>query len=342
MKTAAGPVPATDHWRGRPRFAHEWGGWKEWTHFVVVHPRLTVIANLSVAEDLDRPGTLVGRATVIVDDGDPDGAVERFAEHELDLVDGRIDAGLGPHRLRWHDGAWHLAIQLQDRPVALDLRCVPTTAPTATSRLPFTNPARVQWLVYPRLAVSGTVRVADRVHTLDRAPGYHDHNWGTFLWGDDFAWEWGFAVPDAADNPWSLVFSRVSDAGGLETRSKGLFLWKGSAYHRIFLEDAVTYRPQGHLPVGEGLRIPRVGRLLRPGQAEGLPARLVVEAAKGGDRLVCEATLDDVVQVVIPSERDPLGTTAIHEVSGRVTVEGTVLGERVALAGRAVLEFVRG
>jgi len=342
MKTAVGPVPSTDHWRGHPRFDFEWGGWKEWSHFVVVARELTVIVNLSVAEDLDRPGTLVGRATVIVDDGRSDGAVERFEEADLDLVDGRIDARFGPHRLAFRDGAWHLEVALGDRPVQLSLRCVPTAAPTATSRLPFTRPARVQWLVYPRLQVSGTVCIDGRVHTLDRAPGYHDHNWGTFCWGDDFAWEWGFAVPDDRDNPWSLVFSRVSDAGGLRTRSQGLFLWRGDRYHRLFLEDAVTYRPSGHLQLGDALRVPRVGALLRPGGACGLPEQLVVEARKGRDHLACDVALHDVVQVVIPSERDPLGTTAIHEVTGRFQVSGTVLGEPVALAGTAVLEFVRG
>jgi hypothetical protein len=32
---------------------------------------------------------------------------------------------------------------------------------------------------------------------LDRAPGYHDHNWGRWHWGQDLGWEWGCFLPPA-------------------------------------------------------------------------------------------------------------------------------------------------
>lgn len=337
-------VETTDFLRGGPRLPFEAGRWKEWTHFVVVTPDVTLLANFSFAEERPvegGPPTLTARAILMVSDPTWDGDVERAHPEDTELTPGAVGCRIGPHQLSWDGRAFRVRMRLTRRKVACDLRIVPITRPTATSRLPFSQRDRVQWLVFPRCLAWGDITVGDRTHRVEAASCYHDHNWGAFGWGEDFAWEWGFAVPDDPDNPWSLVFSRVTDARRHAARSTGLFLWRGSRYHRLFLEQQVRYAPRGSLALHRALKVPRVMGLLRPGDALGVPAHLTVEARKGDDTLVCEATLSDGAQIVLPSEIDPTGTQAINEIGGRLTVHGTVRGEPVHLTGPAVLEFVR-
>lgn len=343
--TLAKAVVQTDFLRGGPRLEHERGGWKEWTHFVVVTRDVRVIINWSFTEAQPGegpPGSMVPRATLLVGDPSWDGDVERVPLSDAEWAAGRVPLRLGDHALDWDGTAWRIRMRCALRDVSVDLRVVPVTRPSATSRLPFSAADRVQWLVFPRCVASGTVHSGGRTHRLQGAACYHDHNWGRFAWGGDFAWEWGFAVPDDPDNPWSLVFSRVSDRHLARTRSLGLFLWRGSRYHQLFLESQVTYAPAGETRVARPLCVPRVTRLLRPGGALGIPRALTVTARGKGDHLVCEATIEDVLSVVIPSETDPRGTQAIHECDARMRVEGRVGGEDVSLTGPAVLEFVRG
>ena len=48
---------------------------------------------------------------------------------------------------------------------------------------------------------------------------------------------------------------------------------------------------------------------------------------------------EDVAEVIIPND-DDLGVTIIHEVAGRVSVEGRVSGELVAFSSPSIFEFL--
>jgi hypothetical protein len=80
--------------------------------------------------------------------------------------------------------------------------------------------------------------------------------------------------------------------------------------------------------------------LVAPELAIDVPAGLVTEAASGPDRLRCACTVDDVAQVLIPSETG-LGVTIFNEATARAHVRGVVDGTRVDFTGRAVMEFIR-
>jgi hypothetical protein len=56
----------------------------------------------------------------------------------------------------------------------------------------------MSWLVYmPGARVNGQVTVDGHVYEMD-APGYHDHNWGEWIFTDAL-WNWAqYAEPDLA------------------------------------------------------------------------------------------------------------------------------------------------
>ena len=120
---------------------------------------------------------------------------------------------------------------------------------------------------------------------------------------------------------------------------QALFLWRGALQHRVLRAADVTVERVGLLRASRVFKLPRAMALVAPGTVTDVPRALEVTARGDGDEVRCRFEAEDVAAVVIPNDHDP-GVTVIHEVSGVVTVEGRVRGERVAMRGRAIFEFL--
>ena len=88
-------------------------------------------------------------------------------------------------------------------------------------------------------------------------------------------------------------------------------------------------------------KVPGVMRLLAPGTATAVPARLVIEARGRGDELVCEFRPRALAQVIIPNDVDA-GLTVLNETAGQLAVEGRIDGESFAFETETVVEFLGG
>jgi hypothetical protein len=131
----------------------------------------------------------------------------------------------------------------------------------------------------------------------------------------------------------------MSDRARLVDRDRKLCIWRGRSLTRVFLEDDVNVRSEGHLRVRNVPRFPSVMSLLAGGTATDTPARLEVSAAAAGDRVSLRFEAEDVAMIAIPNETD-LGTTLINEVVGWVRIEAELDGERLSSEGRGVFELV--
>lgn len=313
--------------------------YKEWHHFCILGTDVQVILNLNIRGDVRAPdGASAARAIVLVRERAWDGDVDAIASRDVLVRHGRIDLCLGHNAVRFRDGAFELSAALQHRPITLTLRLRPITLPLLRSSVPL-GTGKINWLVVPRLAASGKVVVERRVHTLREAPAYHDHNWGRWLWGYDFAWQWGFALPDHTAAPWSVVFNRITNRAQSRVFELRFALWKNETLHRLFTQDEIQVRPAGYLSPTRVPKFPRAMALVAPEHATDIPLRLDITAAIGGDHLRCRFEAEDVAQIVVPNETD-LGQTIVNEVSGRLRLAGEVKGESVAMQGRAIFEFL--
>ena len=332
------------------------GAYKEWMHFCVRLPGAQhgyLLVNLNVSES--KAGGRALRTPRLLALARLDawaGSVETFAEQETVCSPGRLDVKLGRNELRWRDGAFQLALYPGvgpggvggDLAAAIELR--PLVMPTVTSSVSLGPGGVIHWVVIPRLEASGWVQVGGRRVTLDRALAYHDHNWGTFRWGGDLSWEWGFVHPDDARVPWSVVFVRISDGGRHRILSTGALVWRGQQLARIFQNREVALTLNGiHRSAEPPLTIPKLARLLVPGSATGVPASVRVDAGDaggGGDALHIDFRTDSKARVALPSDVDPFKLVLLNESCGRATVSGSVQSDRFDFEGAAVMEFVRG
>lgn len=328
---------------------------KEWLHFSVHGPGVTAVVNFSVISGAR--GGAQARVTALVreqagargvagsagvaPDVDWDGDVEACAAGAAVVGRGRLTAAFARSALSVRDGAYQIAVALEDRPIAMRLSLRPIAAPALKTDIPFGPGASIHWLLVPRLVASGVITVAGREHRLVDAPAYHDHNWGHFAWGGDFTWEWGYGLPASADSPFCAVFSRLGDRARTAARMQALILWKGARQHRVMAGRDVEVIEEGYLRPRRVFKVPRVMALLAPEVATDVPRHIEVRAAAGGDHLSLELEAEDVAQILVPNDGD-LGVTAINEVRARVRLRGAVRGERVAMDGHGMFELLGG
>lgn len=335
-------IADTDWLRRSPSARGGAGGHKEWWHFCVYAPGVDVLVNLSLVDDV-REGAPSGqefaRVVVLVREREWDGDVEVFEAHEVEAPGGGLQMRFGDNRVAFEDGRYVIEVRLRRRPIAVSLVLEPGCVPSLANNIRLDPGPPINWLVLPRMVATGTLRLGGRVVQVERARAYHDHNWGHFAWGRDFAWEWGYGLPEEEGNPWGMVFVRLSDRAHSRAYMQALFLWRGALQHRVLRAADVTVERVGLLRATRVFKLPRAMALVAPGTVTDVPRALEVTARGDGDEVRCRFEAEDVAAVVIPNDHDP-GVTVIHEVSGVVTVEGRVRGERVTMRGRAIFEFL--
>lgn len=315
---------------------------KEWHHFCILGPGLHIILNLNLSGDTRpaaRPDEVLARVVLLVREKGWDGDVETIPARDVQFCSGQVGLIAGHNQVQFRDGVFDLSIALQDRPITLALRLRPIATPLLMRSNTSIGAGRINWLVAPRWLANGIVVIDRRVHKLQDTPAYHDHNWGYWLWGQDFAWEWGFALPEDREVPWSIVFDRTTDRSRGKALELTLALWKNADLYRVFTQREIHIQPGDYLPLNRLPKFPRVMSVVSPETTTDVPRRLMVTATAGTDHLKFVFEAEDVAQVVIPNETD-LGVTIINEVVGMVSLEGEVKGESVAMLGRATFEFL--
>jgi hypothetical protein len=316
---------------------------KEWMHFCVSSEDVDVFVNFSVVDEHrpERDGIVeVGRLTCAVRTSQWDGDVDRFEPEEFSVRAGRMNVRFGESGIAYEGGTFHVLARLRRRPVEVNLTFEPVTVASQVNNISLGDAPPLHWFVVPRLLASGHVRVGNVVTDLARVPAYHDHNWGHFRWGQDFAWVWGYGH-GARNAPWSIAFDRLTNRARNEDLLRGILLWHGARHHRVFGGPEIQLRYEGHCRPEHLLKLPRVMGLLRPEMATDVPARLLARAESRGDVLEVEFSARHVCQLIAPNDAG-LGVTVINEVSGDLLLSGRVRGQSVDMAGRAMFEFLGG
>ncbi len=327
----------------RSRFGWEGiAGHKEWLHFALHVEGLDLLVNLSVVDDVRhgaRAGMEQSRIVCLVREQSWMGDIDHFAREDVRVVGGQLDVRFAHNYAVLRHGKLELSVRMRELPVALRLSLDPATLPTQANNLQVEGCDPINWIVVPRLHAHGEVHIEDRRYQIAGATAYHDHNWGRFRWGKNFAWEWGYAAPDHPENPWTLVFVRLSDRPHLEDLMQAIFVWKGERQVRLFRAGELRVRHEGLLRPERVFKLPQVMRLACPSNVTDVPKRLVVRAERGRDHIDLEFIPADVAQVIIPND-DDLGVTIINEVAGMVAVSGRIDGERMLIEGSSIFEFL--
>lgn len=312
--------------------------YSEWHHFTFGDDDagLCGIVNLALSGDVrDLELSRCGVSLITHERGHGwRGTMNVLGTEEARYAPGEIGLAIGPSMVAFQDGAYRVTAALRDRSVRIDGVWTPRAEAIRIENMG----GFINTFIVPRLDVDGDVTIEGRRYKLNRALGYHDHNWGAWDWSRDLGWNWGYLLQPQGQGPGpsdeiAIVFGQVTDASRLTARTElVLIVWHGSQLTHIFLDEAVTLKASGRFE-GEVPRIPGVMALLSPGRVSHVPERLAVDALDGKDTLRIDCEVRDAIQLLIPH---PAGSahTAVSELVGTYRVRGEIDGRK--------LDFTRG
>jgi len=250
-----------------------------------------------------------------------------------------MSARYGTSSMELRDGAYRLRVSPDGVPVRAELDLYPVVMPAPVYNVGTVDGPPIHWVVLPRLIARGWVEIEGQRTEVEGSPAYHDHNWGHFRWGRDFAWEWGFGLPQSEADPWSFVFARLSDRRLTRTRMQTLFLWREQRVHRAFRDNQIRIRHPGLMRPSALHKFPPVMGLVSRGLACDIPAKVTMEAASPDSELLATFVPRDVAQVILPDD-DDAGVTIINEVAGDLLVEARIAGDDVRISCPTIFEFL--
>lgn len=337
-----------DFWRRSPASVGGPGGHKEWSYFCLLGDECQLVTAFSIMDRRTHAATGpdgVEEAHVIVLVRTPSSGwtcgLDTCTRDSVAIRAGRVDGRFGSHALAFRGGRYTVDLDMDDPRLGATLSLRPCARPALTRSIPLGHATPMQWFVVPRLEATGVVRVGSRSHEVRACPAYHDHNWGRFRWGGDFAWEWGVAVSATVDG-WSLIYYRITDRGRHAVVSQGLLLWQGADHGRTFRDGDLSVRGHGLLRTAGCPRVPRVMHLAVMGSAGDLPRRLEASARHGRDAVDVAFDLETPARIFVPDDDGDEGVTSISECPATATVRGRIDGAAVAFTCHSVVEFNRG
>lgn len=341
------PIARTDHLRFSPALARRIHGFKEWTYFCVTSPDVDLLFTFTFLDRVDLPAQhqwpparVVALARTRA--GRWQGGVDEVPPSAVQAKPGRVDLAMGTNELHFKAGAYSLIARLASQPIEAHLRLRPLALPAVGTSVRMGTAEPMRWIVVPRLETNGVVTLGGDRYEIEGAPAYHDHNWGAFSWGGDFAWEWGLILAPNGATPWTVIFSRISDRARQRVLSQAILVWRDDGQCRAFRDDEISVRESGLLRGGARLRVPRVMSLVEPATAADVPLELLVRAESGDDRVEVRFTSSDFAEIAMPNETRDLGSTLLCEVRAEAEVRGSIRGTSFALTAPAILELNHG
>ncbi|MBZ5710994.1 hypothetical protein [Nannocystis pusilla] len=316
-------IAVVDRWRLDPRAAWTRQPVQEWHHFIVFFAGGTLLVNLSREVRVD--GEIFGRAIVLVHGHDDAWSQDLVSSPDPEFSPDGLYARIAGHQLDIDDEGWSLRTATRDRSVAATLRFTPEAPPLVARNREVGPDGNLHWVMYPAATVSGVVRAGGETYTLDRAAGYHDHNWGHFAWGDDFGWEWGIVSP-SGEAATTVVCSALTNRTRSRTAIQQLFLWSGGAHVWTARGAEIVRQAGGRWSTLRVPRLPAVLSLATPCSASVPPRELEFTAVDGPRRVDVEVTLGARSQILIPDDHDPLAVVVLNECIGTARVRHTLHG----------------
>lgn len=317
---------------------------KEWHHFIVQHPGLHLLVNVSLTSEspTGRPNRLVPRVVVLGHDGRWRGALERFDPAALDISADLGTLTVGGNRLAVGHEGYRIEIDLPERGIAAQLDLTAGGRPTvvAVNNKPL-GAGRLNWIYVPRLRADGWVRMDGRTNRLSGAVAYHDHNWGRFRWGDDFGWTWGSVLPTSPESPWSFVFMRMTDRRRLRCLAQALYVWHQDEQVAAFRDAALQVRTSGLLGRAADCTLPQAMRLLLA-EASDVPATLTVTAAQADRQVQLVFRPESYARLAQPSEMSLDRSVVLAETAGSARITGSIDGMDLDVAGPGTVELLYG
>lgn len=189
-----------------------------------------------------------------------------------------------------------------------------------------TNSGRIiNWFVAsPKMNVNGLFTInkgtpQEKTYTLKNIRGYHDHNWGYWLWQDDLGWDWA-----QASGEYTFGLGNITNNNHTTSISTVLEVWKNKNRAAIFNDNEINVRRDKMTSI--------------PGFPDNpFPMTTFINATSGENRFNIIFTTERYTPILLPV---PGGYRIIWELSGKYEVSGNLQGKPISYETTGYLEYV--
>ncbi len=194
------------------------------------------------------------------------------------------------------------------------------------------------WLVIsPKMKVNGALTIdkgttSEKTYFLKNVRGYHDHNWGFWLWEDDIGWDWGQATEKEnfkrADDTGTYAFSFGNITNKNHTESKAAVL-------EIWTNKKITARFEGNEIQIERDIMMNISQL----PETSFPLVTSVKAESGENTVHIVFTTEHFTPIPVLLESGG-GYRIVWELIGSYKVSGYIDGKKISYTTKGYLEYV--
>ena len=319
--------------------------YNEWHYFNVIdeEQNLSFMTTLRLCGNIyDLYNPLNGTAVVVLSYSTPGGSnmtVDPYpmllAEYSNETPDLRINSST----VTLTDEGYYVHVESANGQTVFDALFKPFTEPAPLFVAPYDQDGQdrvINWLVAsPKMKVNGTLTIRkgttlEHTYTLENVKGYHDHNWGYWLWQDDIGWDWGQASEtknhlDGNDvGKYAFCFGNVTNNGHNESRGAVLNIWKNKKIIAGFENETIQIQRYGMVPVSE--------------LNNSFPMYTVLTANDGENSMSIRFSTEDVSPLPIPIGIDKY--LVIWELTGTYEVRGFIDGKPVSYTSKGFMEYV--
>jgi hypothetical protein len=313
------------------------GPFKQWSHTTIIHPEVALLVNFSSLYDVDPSGH--HQLALLVFAQDVFGGVRRVDAERCHIPVGRGALRFDRSEVVLDGADYRLELSEPELGVHANVTLRATTEASLLQNVRVGADGLFHWAVVPRLLARGRVELRGRSYDLTDAPAYRDRNWGRFAFGE-LTWDWGYAIAERGAEGYAVVFTRLMDRTRTAVIEQAVMVWRGTQLLASFRDRQVAFARSGSAapPV---FVMPAPLRVCRSGEASEVPESLAVHSASSRGTIDLRFRSERTARIVVPNDGRP-GTSAVHEVVGRVEVRGDLEGHAIRFEAPGFLECVHG
>ncbi|MCZ7391882.1 MAG: hypothetical protein O8C56_00950 [Candidatus Methanoperedens sp.] len=311
--------------------------YKEWHYFNILddEQNLSFITTLTLNGNVSDPGmsaavVLMSYFTLVKENLTADVYPVTLAEWSDMTPDMRI-AGSS---VRLTKEGYHLHVVSADTRSVFDAIFKPEAEHAPVFSVPLGEGRIINWLsASPKMKVNGKFTVnrgtaEEKTYTFKNVRGYHDHNWGYWLWQDDMGWDWGQATQVKGGDEtgtYAFSFGNITNMNHTGSKSTVLEFWKNKKIIAGFKDNEIQIRHEimNTVPILPDAPFPLV---------------TVLNANSGENKLNMVFTTEHMTPIPIGLEGG--GYRIIWELTGVYEVSGYVNGKPVSYITTGYLEYV--
>lgn len=233
---------------------------------------------------------------------------------------------------------YYVHLESNDAQTVLDAIFKPEAYQSPVLNAPYNGYKIFNWLVIsPKMKVNGALTInkgttSEKTYLLKNVRGYHDHNWGYWLWEDNLGWDWGQAAEienfkRAEDSgTYAFSFGNITNKDHTESKKAVLEIWKNKKITAHFEGDEIQIQRDTMM------NVPQLSETPFP-----LVTSLNADSEENTVHIVF--TTEQFTPIPTPLESGN-GYRIVWELIGSYEVSGYINGKKISYMTKGYLEYV--